>query len=34
MHGWAGTLLRVNLSDGKIQKEEYPEALRLIAAEV
>ncbi len=28
MYGWAGTLLRVNLTDGKIQKEEYPEALR------
>ena len=28
MYGWAGTLLRVNLSDGKIQRQEYPEALR------
>lgn len=28
MYGWAGTLLRVNLTDRKIQKEEYPEALR------
>ncbi len=28
MYGWAGSLLRVNLTDRKIQKEEYPEALR------
>ncbi len=28
MYGWAGTLLRVNLTDRIIQKEEYPEALR------
>jgi len=28
MYGWAGTLLRVNLTDRTIQKEEYPEVLR------
>jgi len=28
MYGWVGTLLRVNLTDRTIRKEEYPEALR------
>jgi len=28
MYGWVGTLLRVNLTDRKIRKEEYPRALR------
>jgi len=29
MYGWAGTNLHVNLSQGKLQKEENPEELRL-----
>lgn len=29
MFGWCGTLLRVNLTDGSIKKEEYSEELRL-----
>ncbi len=28
MHGWAGSLLRVNLTDHSIRKEEYPDPLR------
>lgn len=28
MHGWVGCLLRVNLTDHRIQKEEYPDPLR------
>lgn len=29
MYGWAGTILRVNLTDGKIEKQALPEELRV-----